>query len=263
MIYINCIMDNLIGVKSVRKVALVTGSSRGIGREIVRQFAQVGYNVVVTYNKEKEKADQLAAEVESMGVECLTIQCNIANEEEVKTMVDAVINKWGHIEVLVNNAGIAIDSLFQDKTVDNFRKTLDVNLIGTFLVSKYVGEHMYQNKYGKIINIASTNGINTYYPMCLDYDASKAGIISLTHNLAIQFAPYVNVNAVAPGFIATESEISGMNEEFVAMEEEKVLVRRAGTEEDVANVVLFLASDKARFVNSEVIRVDGGVYGNY
>ena len=256
-------MDNLIGVKSVRKVALVTGSSRGIGREIVRQFAQVGYNVVVTYNKEKEKADQLAVEVESMGVECLTIQCNIADEEEVKTMVDAVINKWGHIEVLVNNAGIAIDSLFQDKTVDNFRKTLDVNLIGTFLVSKYVGEHMYQNKYGKIINIASTNGINTYYPMCLDYDASKAGIISLTHNLAIQFAPYVNVNAVAPGFIATESEISGMNEEFVAMEEEKVLVRRAGTEEDVANVVLFLASDKARFVNSEVIRVDGGVYGNY
>ena len=106
-------MDNLIGVKSVRKVALVTGSSRGIGREIVRQFAQVGYNVVVTYNKEKEKADQLAVEVESMGVECLTIQCNIADEEEVKTMVDAVINKWGHIEVLVNNAGIAIDSLFK------------------------------------------------------------------------------------------------------------------------------------------------------
>ena len=123
------------------------------------------------------------------------------------------------------------------------------------------GEFMFSKKSGKIINIASTNGINTYYPMCLDYDASKAGIISLTHNLAMQFAPHLNVNCVAPGFIATESEIKDMDQEFIKSEEEKIFKKRAGTEQDVANLVLFLASDKADFINNEVIRIDGGMYG--
>ena len=134
--------------------------------------------------------------------------------------------------------------------------------MGTFLVSKYVGDIMYENKYGKIVNVTSTNGINTYFPMCLDYDASKAGIISLTHNLAMQYAPYVNVNAIAPGFIATESEIDGVDEEFIKMEEEKILLRRAGTEDDVANLVKFLISDDASFINNSVIRIDGGTYGS-
>ena len=128
-------------------------------------------------------------------------------------------------------------------------------------MSKFLGEFMFSQKSGKIINIASTNGINTYYPMCLDYDASKAGVISLTHNLAMQFAPFVNVNCVAPGFIATESEIKDMDQEFIKMEEEKVFKKRAGTEQDVANLVLFLSSDKADYINSEVIRIDGGMYG--
>ena len=122
---------------------------------------------------------------------------------------------------------------------------------------------MVKNKGGKIINIASTNGINTYYPMCFDYDASKAGIISLTHNLAMQFAPFVNVNAIAPGFIATESETKDMDEEFIKLEEEKIFLKRAGTELDVANLILFLASDKASFINNEIIRIDGGMYGSF
>jgi len=136
-----------------------------------------------------------------------------------------------------------------------------VNLVGAFLISKYVGEQMVKQKAGKIINLASTNGINTYFPMCIDYDASKAGLISLTHNLAMQFAPYVNVNAVAPGFIATESEVNGMDAEFIEQEKQKIFLKRAGTEQDVANLVLFLASDKANFINNEVIRIDGGQYG--
>ena len=121
---------------------------------------------------------------------------------------------------------------------------------------------MINNKWGRIINISSTNGINTYYPVCLDYDASKAALISLTHNMAIEFAPYINVNAITPGFIGTESELEGMDEEFIKNEEEKILVKRMGKPRDVAKLVKFLISDDASFINNSVIRVDGGQYGS-
>ena len=245
------------------KTILVTGSSRGIGAQIIRTFAKEGYNVIINYNHNKECAQKLLEEVSAYGIKAITIKCDISDEQQVKDMVTKVYKEFGSVDVLVNNAGISIDSLFQYKTVENFQKTLNVNVIGTFLVSKYFGEEMYKSKSGKIINITSTNGINTYYPMCIDYDASKSAIISLTHNLAIQFAPYVNVNAVAPGFIATQSEIQDMDDEFIKYEEEKILLRHKGTEEDVADLVFFLASDKAKFINNEVVRIDGGLYGNY
>ena len=245
------------------KVALVTGSSRGIGKATILELAKNNYDVVINYNTSKEEALNLEKEISEYGVSVLTIKCDISNEEEVKTMIEMIVDRFGKIDVLVNNAAISIDSLYQDKSVTNFRKTLDVNLVGTFLVSKYVGDIMYDNKYGKIVNVTSTNGINTYFPMCLDYDASKAGIISLTHNLAMQYAPYVNVNAVAPGFIATESEIKDMDEEFIKSEEEKVFLRRMGKEEEIAKVIRFLVSDDASYINNEVIRIDGGMYGNY
>ena len=245
------------------KVALVTGSSRGLGRAIVLELAKCGYNVVINYNSSELKAKEVNEEVKKYGVKSLVVKCDISNEEEVKSMVKKIVDEFGKIDVLVNNAAVCIDSLYDDKSVINFRKTLDTNLIGTFLVSKYVGNIMYENKYGKIVNISSTNGINTYFPMCLDYDASKAGIISLTHNLAMQYAPYVNVNAVAPGFISTESEVNNMDEDFIKSEEEKIFLRRMGNEEEVAKVIRFLVSDDASYINSEVIRVDGGMYGNY
>ena len=174
----------------------------------------------------------------------------------------AVVEKFDKIDVLVNNSAVCYDSLFQDKTREQFIRTMEVNVLGTFMVSRIVGDIMYNNKYGKIINLSSTNGINTYFPMCIDYDASKAAINSLTHNLATQFAPFVTVNAVAPGFIATESEIDGMDEEFIALETEKVMVKRAGLPEDVANLVYFLASDNGDFINNQVIKIDGGIYGD-
>lgn len=246
----------------MKKVALVTGGARGIGRTICLKLASIGFDIVCNYNQSKVYAQSLKKEIESMNAKCLICKCDVSNESEVKNMLDEIINYYGKVDVLVNNAGISIDTLFSDKTVENFKKTLEVNLIGTFLVSKYCGEIMYKNKYGKIVNIASTNGINTYFPMCCDYDASKAGIISLTHNLAMQFAPYINVNAIAPGFIKTENEIKDMDEEFIKMEEEKIFLKRAGTEEDVANLVKFLVSDESSFINSEVIRIDGGMYGS-
>lgn len=244
------------------KVALVTGGARGIGKAIVNELAQNGYDVVINYNSSKQQADELCNQLTSRGVNCMVVKADISNEDQVKQMVETIVQKFGKVDVLVNNAAIAIDSLFQEKTVDDFRKTLDINVIGTFLVSKYVGQIMYENKAGKIINISSTNGINTYFPMCIDYDASKAAIISLTHNLAMQFAPFVNVNAIAPGFIATESEIGGMDEEFIKLEEEKVMIKRAGQPEEVAKLVKFLSSNDADFINNEVIKIDGGIYGD-
>lgn len=253
-------MENTTAVRN--KVALITGGARGIGRAIALQLALDGYDIAINYNSSEEQATALLSQLKSMNCNSIVVKCDIANEDEVKNMVSQVVAKFGKIDVLVNNSAVCYDSLFQDKTIENFRRTLDVNVIGTFLVSKYVGQIMYNNKYGKIINLSSTNGINTYFPMCIDYDASKAGIISLTHNLATQFAPYVNVNAIAPGFIATESEVAGMDEEFIALETEKVMVKRAGQPEDVAHLVSFLASDKANFINNQVIKIDGGIYGD-
>ena len=247
----------------MNKVALVTGSSRGLGRAIAIELAKSGYNIVINYNNSKDRALKVKEEVENYNVKALLIKCDISNEEEVKNMVNEIIKEFGKVDVLVNTAAVCYDSLYEDKSVDKFKRTIEVNVIGTFLVSKYVGNIMYENKYGKIVNVSSTNGINTYFPMCLDYDASKASVISLTHNLAMQYAPYVNVNAVAPGFIATETEVNNMDEDFIKSEEEKIFLRRIGQEEEVAKVVRFLVSDDASYINNEVIRVDGGMYGNY
>ena len=246
----------------MKKVALITGGARGIGKTVVETLANNDYIVVVNYNSSIDRAKVFEKQLLKAKKECLFIKSDISKEDQVKAMIDLIMQKYGRIDVLINNSAITNDTLFQDKTADSFRKILDVNVVGAFSVSKLVGDIMYAQKSGKIINISSTNGINTYFPMCLEYDASKSALISLTHNLAVQFAPYVNVNAIAPGFIATESELEGMDDDILKMESDKTLLRRAGTEQDVANLVMFLASEQSSFINNEVIRIDGGVYGN-
>ncbi|MBR1376468.1 MAG: 3-oxoacyl-ACP reductase FabG [Bacilli bacterium] len=240
----------------MNKVALITGSSKGIGRAIAISFAKKGYSVVVNYNSDLEGAKDTLNEVlkYSKGI---IIKCDIANELEVKDMVETIIREYNHIDVLVNNAGIAIDTTFEDKTPEHFRKILDVNLIGTFLVSKYVGNYMMKDKQGSIINISSTNGLNTTYPESLDYDASKAGIISLTHNLATQYAPYIKVNAVCPGWVNTSMN-KELDKEFIDNTTKYIKLGRFAEPEEIANVVSFLASDEASYVNDSIIRVDGG-----
>ena len=244
----------------MRKVVLVTGSSKGIGASCIRRFAKENYDVVINYNNSKDKALKLKSEIEEFGVEALCIKCDISKEEEIKSMIDNIIKEFGRIDVLVNNASIDISTIFEEKTKENFLKTLDVNLVGTFLVSKYVSKYMKEQKSGSIINVSSTNGIDKNFPMCLDYDASKAGVISLTHNLALEFKPYIRVNAIAPGWVGTESELEGLDEEFIKSEEEKIYLGRIAQEEEIANVVYFLASDQASYINNSVIRVDGGMY---
>lgn len=242
----------------LNKVVLITGASRGIGAATALEFAKNGYNVIINYKSSETKAKKLKEELEQKyNIQALTIKCDVSNEEEVKNMVEKSVSAFGHIDVLVNNAGIAIDTLFEDKTVENFRKTLDVNLIGTFLVSKYVGEVMLEKKCGSIVNVSSTNGIDTYYPMSLDYDASKAGVISLTHNFAQQYSPFIRVNAVAPGWVKTDMN-KDLDQEFIDEENKKVLLGRFAESYEIAKVIYFLGSDDASYINNEVIRVDGG-----
>ena len=236
-----------------RKTVLVTGSSRGIGRSTIMLFAQNNYDVVINYVNDYESALSLKSEVETKyGVDALCIKADVSEEVEVSNMVDEIISKFGHIDCLVNNAGIAIDTTFEDKIVENFRRTINTNLIGTFLVSKYVGREMLKNKSGSIINVSSTNGIDTVYPESLDYDASKAGVISLTKNLAIQYAPYIRVNSVAPGWVMTDMN-KELDSDFIKAEEEKILLKRFANPEDIAKVIYFLASDDACYINSEII----------
>ena len=241
-----------------RKIALVTGSSRGIGKAIVTDFAEKGYNVVINYRKEDNEAKRLKDELErNYNIEALTIKADVSNQNEVENMVEQIINKFGKIDVLVNNAGIAIDKEFEDRTVEDWQITLNTNLIAPFLVSKYVGNEMLKNKKGKIINISSTNGINSFFPTSIDYDASKAALINLTHNLAIQFAPDINVNCVAPGWVNTDMN-KELPKELIEEETSKIYKRRFAEPSEIAKIVTFLASDDADFINDEVIKVDGG-----
>ena len=240
------------------KVVLVTGSSRGIGRSIAVKFAKEGASVIINYKSNKNEAEAITEIISSYVDDCMCIRADVSNENDIKRMIDTIIEKYGHIDILVNNAGIAIDNDFQNRQVKDWQETLNTNLIGVFLTSKYAGKYMLENQYGKIINISSTNGIDTTYPYSIDYDASKAGLINMTKNLAIEFAPFVNVNAVAPGWVDT-----GMNDDlsksYLKSEMEKTLLKRFAEPEEIANVVLFLASDMARYIDGETIRVDGGL----
>lgn len=243
------------------KVALITGGATGIGRAIANTLASKNCNIVINYNTSKKESEDLKEELEKKySVKVLIIKCDISNEVEIDNMINEIINKFQKIDYLVNNAGVCFDSLYEEKTKDNFMKTLEVNLVGTFLVSKQVGNIMSNNKYGSIVNISSTNGINKYFPMSLDYDASKAGMNSLTHNLSMQYAPYVRVNAIAPGWVKTKNEMKEIDEDYIKSEEEKIFVNRFAEEEEIAKVVTFLLSDDASYINNQIISVDGGMY---
>ena len=244
------------------KVALVTGSAIGIGRAIIIELAKSGYDCVINYYSSENEAYELNDLIRQYNVRSLVIKCDVSCEEEVNKMFDTIEESLGGVDILVNNAAVDLPNIFNYKNVSDFRKTLDVNLIGPYLTSKRCKKHMIDNKWGRIINISSTNGINTYYPMGLEYDASKAALNSLTHNLAIEFAPYVTVNAIAPGLIETENEIKDYDDEFMAMELDKILVRRIGKPEEVAKLVKFLSSDDASYINNSIIRIDGGQYSS-
>lgn len=238
-----------------RKVAIITGASRGIGAAIAIDLASNGYDVVINYINNKDSALKVQREIKSKyQVNSIIYQADVSNQTEVKEMVEKTLSVFGRIDLLVNNAGIAIDTLFEEKTIEDFDKTLKTNLIGAFICARECAKYM---KKGNIINITSTNGIDTYYPYSIDYDASKAGLISLTKNLSVEYAPNIRVNAVAPGWVNTEMN-KELDLEYMKEECSKILLNRFADANEIAYVVSFLASDKASYINGEIIRVDGG-----
>ena len=243
------------------KVVLVTGSSRGIGRSTIEEFASLGANVIINYVNNEDMALELKNEVISKyGVDALVVKCDVSKEEEVKDLVNTIISHFGKIDILVNNAAISMDDVIDNKTSEDFMRVIGVNLLGPFLTSKYIGRIMFNQKSGKIINITSTNGIDTHYKESMDYDASKAGLISLTHNLALEFSPYVNVNAIAAGWVNTDVN-KDLEPNFRDEQTSKILLNRFAESKEIAKTVVFLASDNASYINSSIIRVDGGYKG--
>ena len=238
---------------------LVTGSSRGLGKAIVIEYAKHGYDVIINYNNSKDKALELKDHIESnYKVKALVIGCDISKEGEIDNMIDEIYKEFGHLDILVNNASIALDQDFELKTKEDFMKTLETNLVGTYLLSKKIGLKMKEAKKGNIINISSTNGLETTYPESIDYDASKAGVISLNHNLANYFAPYIRVNTICPGWINTDMN-KDLDEEFIKDETNKILLGRFAEPEEIAYLAYFLGTDKSSYINDSIIRIDGGV----
>lgn len=246
----------------MKKTVLITGGAGGIGSAIALVLAKEGYNIVINYLSSQEKAMKLKQSIEACDTDCLIYKADVSDEKQVDLMYQAIEERFDGVDILINNAAIDLPDLFMRKKTEDFRRVMEVNVIGAYNCARRAYSYMMKKEAGKIINITSTNGINTYYPMCLDYDASKAALISLTHNLAIQFAPYVNVNAIAPGFIGTEKELEGYDEQFLEQETEKILLKRYGKPEEVAELVKFLISEKASYISNTVIRIDGGQMGS-
>ena len=240
----------------MNKVVIVTGSSRGIGAATIKEFAKNNFNVVINYINSEKEANELKDEIESnYKIKALVIKADVSKEEEVLKLIDNTLKEFNRIDVLVNNAGIAIDTTLEDKTVDNFKKIIDTNLISTFLMCKHIGKIMLKQGNGSIVNISSTNGIDSYYPFSMDYDASKAGVISLTHNFAKLYAPNIRVNSIAPGWVNTNMN-KELSEEFKEEELKHILLNRFAEVEEIAKEVYHVAN--STYLNDSIIKVDGG-----
>ena len=222
------------------KTVLVTGSSSGLGKSIIEKYASMGYNTIITYNNNMDAAEKLNS-----------------YEESINSLVTSLKKEYSNIDVLVNNAGIALDNLYTNKSKSEFLKVVTTNLVGTFLVTKAFSSWMYECKTGVIINISSNNSIDGYYSESIDYDASKAGINNMTHNFANILSPYIRVNAVCPGWIDTPMNDS-LSDSFKEKETEKILLKRFASPIEIANLVYFLGSDEASYINDAIIKIDGG-----
>ena len=238
------------------KVVLVTGSARGIGKATIIEFASKGYNVVINYIESKEEANKLKEYVESnFNIKALVIEADVSNENAVKNMIDNIIKEFGGIDVLVNNAGIVYDRDFDEITVDEFKRTLEVNVLGAFIVSREVSKYM--KKGSAIVNVSSTNGTKTISPECLDYNISKVGLQSLTRDLAFQFKPHIRVNAIAIGWADTDMN-KDLPKDYIDDETSKIYLERFANPSEIAKTIYFLASENSSYINSEILTIDGG-----
>ena len=242
----------------MNKVALITGGTRGIGKEIAYTLAEKNYDIIINYRTENEELMKLKKEIEQKRVRCLLLKGDVSNFEDCKKIVEEAINRMNHIDVLVNNAGITKDMLLMRMKPEDFNEVINVNLIGTFNMTKNVINYMMKERKGRIINVSSVVGIYGNAGQT-NYAASKAGIIGFTKSLAKEVASRnILVNAIAPGFIQTD--MTNILKENVKDEIAKTIpLKRMGTVEDVANVVKFLASKDSSYITGQVINIDGGM----
>jgi 3-oxoacyl-[acyl-carrier protein] reductase len=241
--------------------AIISGGSQGIGTAASLEFAREGANVCVLYRKHEEEAKKIVDEIKGMGRKAIALQCDIAVFAEAERVVKAALAEFGRIDIMVNNAGMNWDGVSWKMTEEQWDRVIEVNLKGYFNFTRQVAPLFKDQKYGKIINITSINGLRGKFGQT-NYSAAKAGIIGFTKALAKELGPFnVNVNAVAPGLIET-AMLSGSEarDKIVDMAMNEMALKRVGVPEDVAAVIAFFASDKSRHVTGEVIKVDGGQY---
>ena len=241
------------------KIAVVTGASRGIGREIAKTLASKGAVVIVNYNGSTAKAGEVVKEIEEAGGRAEAMQCNVSDFESAGEMLSAVVKKYGRVDILVNNAGITRDGLLMKMTEADFDAVMDTNLKGAFNCMQHVSRQMLKQRSGRIINMASVVGLMGNAGQA-NYGASKAGLIGMTKCVARELASRgITCNAVAPGFIVTEMTdvlSDAVKEAMVA----QIPLKKFGTTQDVAKTVAFLASDDASYITGQVISVDGGMH---
>lgn len=241
----------------MKKTAVVTGGSRGIGRQICLELAREGYNVVINYNKSAEKAEEVKNILKEEGHECEIFRANVSKGSDVKALFDFCIEKYSTIDLLVNNAGISSEGLITDMTEEEWDEIVSVNLKSVFLCSKEALKTMISNHSGKIINMSSMWGV-TGGSCEVAYSATKAGVIGFTKALAKEVGlSGINVNAIAPGVIMTDMMSEFTEDDIAALKEETPLMK-LGSPKDIADAVLFLASDRADFITGQVLGVNGG-----
>lgn len=243
------------------KNAIITGGSQGLGTAASLEFAREGANVCVLYRKHESEAKKIVDEIKAMGRKALALQCDSAVFADAERVVKAALAEFGRIDIMVNNAGINWDAVSWKMTEEQWDRVIEVNLKGYFNFTRQVAPLFKDQKYGKIINITSINGLRGKFGQS-NYSAAKAGIIGYTKALAKELGPFnVNVNAIAPGLIETPMLTgSESRDKIVDMAMNEMALKRVGTPEDVAAVIVFLASDKARHITGDVIKVDGGQY---
>lgn len=245
-------------LRIMNKVALITGATRGIGRQIAVTLAKEGYDIALNYRRENEDLHSVVREVELNQVQCFAVKGDVSSFSDCEELVRQVIEKFGRIDVLVNNAGITKDMLLMRMKKEDFEQVIDVNLVGTFNVTKNVITSMLKARSGRIINISSVVGVSGNAGQT-NYAASKAGMIGFTKSLAKEVASRgILVNAVAPGFVET-SMTEVLKDEVKEEIAKSIPLRRMGTSQDVANVVKFLASEDSSYVTGQVLHVDGGM----
>jgi 3-oxoacyl-[acyl-carrier protein] reductase len=245
-------------MKLAGKVALVTGASRGIGREIAIEMARLGANVVVNYSGSEAKANEVVDLIKEIGQDAIAIQCDVSNSEAVTNMVKETIDQFGKIDIVVNNAGITRDNLLMRMKEEEWDDVININLKGVFLVTKAVTRQMMKQRYGRIINVASIVGVSGN-PGQANYVAAKAGVIGLTKTSAKELASRnITVNAIAPGFISTDMT-DKLTEEVKAEMLRVIPLARFGEPKDIAKVATFLASDDSAYMTGQTLHVDGGM----